>query len=74
MSCPERLKALADTRTNLIAQLRELNFLRERLGKAQLRSTQRSRPKSRRKEREFRTVKAASVGSDSRKPAGESGS
>jgi hypothetical protein len=48
MSTLQRLVVITDATADLIAQLRELNELREQVRKAEL-SARRSRPKSRRK-------------------------
>jgi hypothetical protein len=48
MSTLQRLTAITDATANLVAQLRELNELREQVRKAEL-SARKSRPISRRK-------------------------
>jgi hypothetical protein len=54
----QRLTAVTDATANLIAQLSELNELRERVRKAQL-SVRRIRRPSSRKRRAFRILEAA---------------
>jgi hypothetical protein len=54
----QRLVAVADATASLIAQLDELNELRERVRKAQL-SVRRPRRTSSRKRRDFRILAAA---------------
>jgi hypothetical protein len=57
-SLQRRLEAVTDTAANLIAQLRELEGLRERVGKAE--KARRSRRAARRKRTHIRRLKPES--------------
>jgi hypothetical protein len=63
----QRIAAVTDTTANLIAQLRELDLLREQVRRAQLSAKREPRPKRR---DENATVRRLSLDSTEREPAG----